>query len=192
MLLWRVLVFLLVLTAAASAATILNGSFESPYCSGICTLSSGLTDWVISKGSIDIVRSWSPPDGGQVIDLDGRAAGAISQNIATVNGGSYRVLFYLSINPDASGSRSLQVCADATCQPYTYNPALESGWLLKTFDFTASATTTNLKFDSLDSAGSWYGPALDNVIIQDQSVPEPSSLFLAGAALSALVLLRRR
>ena len=56
--------------------------------------------------------------------------------------------------------------------------------------FTANATTTTLKFESQDGAGSAFGPVIGNVNVS--AVPGPVTLVLVGAGLLGLGALRSR
>ena len=85
-----------------------NGSFEAPAIADntFAEFASGLTNWSIDSGSIDLVNApyWAAPEGDQVLDIDGTTGpnpvGAISQQLLTTPGTTYEIGFVYSGNPD--------------------------------------------------------------------------------------------
>ena len=92
-------------TASASAAGLVNGSFELPVLNqSILTYGQTPDDfgWKLAAGDIDAVRSdyWQTPSGTQSIDLNGTTAGSIYQDFRFSSVGVWAVKFELSANPD--------------------------------------------------------------------------------------------
>jgi choice-of-anchor C domain-containing protein len=187
----------------AHANLLTNGSFEngvgapSSSFSTLFSPNTDITDWAVTGGSIDwIADYWQPSDGNHSIDLDGLfQAGTLVTSFATTMGQTYRVSFDLAGNPDNGDPiKHLEVTAGAGSQTYTFDTTGHShgsmGWETQTFDFTATSTLTSLSFISQDDPTSAFGPALDNVSVD--AVPEPATLMLLGAGLSALGLVKRR
>ena len=78
--------------------------------------------------------------------------------------------------------KNMRVSAAGTSSDFSFDVTGKSGtnmgWVSKSWDFTATSTTTTLEFISLTGTGA--GPALDNVSVvevssQPSSIPEPSS-----------------
>lgn len=184
----------------ASAATIINGSFEwgtDPL--SITHLNAGdtsITGWTIGGNSIDYVGGWwMAQDGVRSIDLSGSGAGNIAQAINTVIGRKYTVSFYLSGNSDAGPLvKSMRAQASGSAaQTYTFNAThsthVAMGWLPATYAFTATSASTTLRFASLNEGVA--GPALDNVTIA--AVPEAGTwaMMVGGFGMLGGTLRRR-
>jgi choice-of-anchor C domain-containing protein len=183
------LLILLITNAKAEAVTITNGSFES-----------GLDGWYVTYGNIDHLNGyWQASDGSSSIDLAGNQDGGIAQIFNTVVGQKYIVTFDLAGNPDGGPAlKTLNVQAASNMQTYNFLVTSDlghsnMGWSEQTFIFTAEKEQTELSFGS--QVGSYYGPALDNVRITEDTpapTPEPSSLILGLASATGLFGLRRR
>lgn len=201
------IVFATLLSQAASAATIVNGSFEATSPAGAFdTLYAGnlaLTGWIVGSGSVDFIGSyWQAAAGSNSLDMVGNSLGSVSQWITDLTAGvQYMVTFAMSGNPDGGlGSKSMLVNAgnlpDGTYE-YTVTGANSSAamkWEYKQFFFTASSTAELLTFTALTTASTsgYYGPGLDDISIVPAAVPLPASAPLILAGLGALAALRRR
>ncbi|EGF24298.1 Pentaxin, partial [Rhodopirellula baltica WH47] len=129
-------------------------------------------DWTVTEASIDLFATsdWESPLGGRVVNLDGSAPGAIEQNLTTVAGRQYQVVFALT--GDFSGGdavKNLRVSASGTSADF--QATQESNWSWgetgafeqRSFTFTADDTTSVLQFRSLESLTSTYGPYIADV-----------------------------
>lgn len=189
------------ITAPATAATIVNGSFESGIDPGTFTTlnavdSTSITGWTVGNGSIDYIGSyWTAQDGSRSIDLSGNSIGMISQDFATVVGQSYLITYWVSKNPDGGDPlRTGTISVGGSTGGFSYfgvNDRTNMNWVQETFGFTATGTSTTLSFASDISGGCCYGPALDNVSIA--AVPEPTAwtLMIVGFGFIGGALRRR-
>ena len=199
--------------STANAQAFVNGSFETPVVgTGITTLgvgSNAMTGWVIEAGSVDVVGSslWPAFDGLNSVDLDGTAAGTISQTFSTLVGSQYTYSFEYSNNTGTGSlvtATATVVSASAqTLSTLNFSHQGASGasvaamkYTLGTGFFTATSTTSTLRFTSTDSAGSNQGIVLDAASVVQSgtgAAPEPvSSALLAVGLPMGLALLRRR
>src|SRR6185369_1018167 len=102
-----VLVFLFAFAATTASAVGMNGSFESGAPAGgfitlFATNNTDITNWTVDGGSVDYIGGyWAAIDGTHSIDMNGFAAGSVSQVLTTIPGAKYDVSFYMSGNPDS-------------------------------------------------------------------------------------------
>ena len=201
-----VLATLAVTVSGAGADIVLNGGFESPsknysrHVSDIYPLDS----WNYAELNEVIIYNtlWAPHSGTQSLALNGFGPGYISQDLATVAGGTYDLSFFMSGAFESGGTaRTLDVYWD-TVRLGTVTFTKPSDWGLQNMGWTlqsggvlsgltASGPSTELKFVSLAPDGFHYGPALDDISVTS-SVPEPASASLLLLALPGLAWLRRR
>ncbi|MAE63926.1 MAG: hypothetical protein CMJ18_06600, partial [Phycisphaeraceae bacterium] len=157
---------------------------------GFTTYTNGQTfgGWTVTQGKADHLGSAydSSPLGGNSVDLGGGITGSggepgtISQTFATVTGQQYQVTFELSgawfID---SLDKNLRVTFDGSSQDITisrpagWNSSTDMKWAPQMLIFTASSTTADLSFQSLDPAGE--GPIVADV----QVVPDPATFAYA-------------
>jgi choice-of-anchor C domain-containing protein len=148
-----------------AANLVSNGGFET----------GDTSDW--TAGDVDVVSSstWAPSEGSFSLDLNGFFPGFISQDIATVPGTTYTVLFDLAGNPAAPQNvKRLEVSAAGDSANFEFDTTGKSsatvatmGWREESFTFTATDTTTTLEFRSLHAPATHpdraQGAALDNI-----------------------------
>jgi choice-of-anchor C domain-containing protein len=187
----------------AAAAPFTNGSFELGSVNpggGWTTLASGspaITGWEIYDGTIDYIGSyWQAADGSRSLDLNGNDGSAgIRQTFDTLGGATYQVSFALAANLDgAPATKSVEVTAGGVSQLFTFTippggSHADMGWTYHSLLFTAATGSTTLSFRS-DTAGAFYGPAIDDVRVT--AVPEPATLSLVALGLAAGARARRR
>jgi choice-of-anchor C domain-containing protein len=188
--------------AASSAATLTNGSFESPgtFSGSFQTLgtgSAGLTGWTVVDGNVDLINTlWEHSDGDYSLDMSGSTGGTISTNISDLTvGQEYKISFDMAGNPDGGNvSKSLDVFIGmAGGGTFSFDTTGQSradmGWETMSFTFVAGATSGTLSFISNESNA--FGPALDNVQIM-ANVPLPAGGLLLLSGLGGIAVLRRK
>src|SRR5262249_34148864 len=88
----------------------------------------------------------------------------------------YRLTFWLSGEPFSSPTvKTLRLTAGATTQDQTYDITnawhWDMAWSQRTFDFTATGSTTTLRLAAMDA--SQWGPALDSMKVDLVSAGAP-------------------
>jgi choice-of-anchor C domain-containing protein len=191
--------FTLCLVTPAFADLVVNGSFETDTVSNgsyaTLTTASTLTGWTVDVDDVELIEGyWTAYAGSKSLDLSGNNPGQISQVFTTTAGASYRLTFMMSANPDGGSTvRTMDVTFDGVTQSASYdtsvfNPTTSNmNWQFNVMTFTATGTTTTLTFTSTENSA--FGPALDDVQLNE--IPEPASLLLFGLGLGGLGLWRR-
>lgn len=199
----------LLASTAASAVTLVNGSFEDggPIGGdGFETLATGdtsITGWTVLSDGVDYIGSfWAASEGSRSLDLSALTSGGVKQTVSGFEAGkTYVVKFDVSAN--FSGGADLKkfvmsaTGGEAYIDSYTRtaaNSASSMLWQTYTYTFTASAAVQDIQFRSLEENPS--GIALDNVSISQVSslVPEPAAwaLLIAGFGMTGVALRGRR
>ncbi len=195
--------FGLLVAGNASAATIVNGSFEdpAPTIGAFASVNAGsnlITGWTIGGGGVDLIRTyWENQDGAYSLDLNQTSAGSISQDITgLVVGQAYRLDFWLASNTaGAPNVKMLDVSVGSKNESFSFDRTGSSltnmNWAESSLLFTASGTSETLTFASAISGA--YGPALDNVSISAvAAVPLPAGGALLLGGLLGFGALRRK
>jgi choice-of-anchor C domain-containing protein len=172
-----------------------NGSFETPAGADLSVYiaPNSFEGWVVSSGSIDIVRAWQDVDGEQTLDLAGYAPGVIYQDLCTVPGASYRLSFALAGNPspgDPPTVKTMEVwwgdqLIDSPTFDITGHTGASMGWITPTYALEAISSTTRLLFKDAYPGDSLGGPALDAIVVlADPALPTPTLTPQATATVS--------
>jgi choice-of-anchor C domain-containing protein len=172
--------------AASSADLLVNGNFElgpgmtpqNPILA-VAPGNAALTGWTVSGGAINIVTDgyWAPLSGHRSVVLSSTGPGSIEQVIATSSGSVYRLTFWISGEAFSSPTiKHLRLTAGATVQDQTFDitPAWhwDMAWSERTFDFTATGSSTTLKLSSMDASA--WGPAIDSAKVELVSAGVPA------------------
>ena len=119
--------------------------------------------------------------------MSGNGPGSVQQTLQTTPGVEYTVTFDFAGTP-GWGPSDLLVEAAGESAEYSFNEAnslVAMGWRPETFTFTATGTSTTLKFTSLE--GNSAGPALDNVRVSssgDFTTDEDVAAVLTGLSVA--------
>ena len=187
------------LVHAIGPELIVNGGFESSTFTGPYTTflagSTALTGWTIGGDSVDLINTyWSPASGSYSLDLSGNNDGTISQSFATTIGQKYQVSFSMAGNPDDTDKLKTVQVGLYDQGFYTFDASGKShtnmGWLNKSFQFTATDTSSTLFFTGTQESP--YGVALDNISVSAVPEPEMLAMMLAGLGVIGAVARRRR
>ena len=128
-----------------------------------------LSNWIVAKGSVDLIDSlWPAPGGLHSVDVDGATPGEMKSSFATIPGKNYLVTFLLSTNGGcADRIKKLRVSAGRDSVLYTVDSKIVAAqykkWLPKRWSFKAIAPTTTLVLASEDDSRSTCGPAVAGV-----------------------------
>jgi hypothetical protein len=202
------------------ANLITNGSFEAvlvpvgsftDYLNG----STGITGWTVVGGAdVGIINgtfsqeccTFPAEDGNQWADLTGTNANStegLEQTIATTSGDQYTITFWIGNIYDPGGifgtTSTVKVLTggvSGTSLGTFTNSSTTLGtliWQQFSTTFTATGSTTAIDFINEDPSTD-NSDGLDNVSVNltGTGVPEPGTLWLAGAALVGLGFLRRK
>lgn len=152
-----------------------NGDFETPVVTGgHQTINDGVVGaWKVT-GSVDLTRGdWKARSGGQSLELNGGAAGAVSQKIPTTAGTAYTLSFYAIGNPlGGPAVKIVRVSAGDAVKEFSVpstGPASSPGWTLYAVPFTASSAETSITFAAVTPGSA--GVAIDDVSVAAGTTP---------------------
>jgi hypothetical protein len=205
------LVLSLAVASSASAASIINGSFEAPTVpvgsfTNFAGGSTAITGWTVVGVDSSVVSgtfaqsgiTFQAQSGNQWIDLAGVTSNSsnsgVRQGIATTVGQSYEVSFYVgsALGGGVFAPATVDLSINGGPRTSYFNPAAPTtmlDWKLFTVPFIATSSMTTLTFLN-GSASNNFLTALDNVSIT--TVPEPSTGLFALAAITAGISRRLR
>ncbi len=123
------------------------------------TTGQSIGNWTVQSGDVDLIGTsfQSSPLGGRSIDLNGTNPGAIAQNLTTVAGRQYQVIFNASGNWGAGDAiKDFRVSAAGTSHDFSLSAP--TGWSAsnmlfsnRSMTFVADSNSPTLAFQSLDS-----------------------------------------
>ncbi|MFK8030204.1 MAG: LamG-like jellyroll fold domain-containing protein, partial [Gammaproteobacteria bacterium] len=161
-----------------------DGGFHDATLGVVISAGSTFGDWSVTQGNIDV--GWPGfergPLGGQTLDLNGNNdVGAIRQTLATEVGRQYQVVFAFSGSWDG-GEDIKDVRGSANGESHDFSLAQPDGWAIgnmlwsnRSFTFTATDSSTDLSFESLDASSS-FGPTITDIRVIE--IPEAVSVIL--------------
>lgn len=183
---------------AWSTNLVANGGFEDPVAQNpFQTMTGSIGAWSIDQGSVDLIRSyWQPHGGDQSIDIQGNDQGTvISQTIACQQGQTYRFTISISGNPDGGPQvKSADFYYGGTLFGFAWytigsNSHGDMQWFTGSVDFVAGVSNGLLEIVDTSGGPGFYGMAIDDVSVE-ALVPEPTSLGVL--AIGTLAFLRKR
>lgn len=210
-----ILILPIIISSFASAATILNPSFESitldpgqpaTYQSPYAGWGGVLYDWSNSVSPTNTVviignspgYAYATPYGNYAVDLTGSsnvAGGWIETSISSLNmGESYVLTFFFGTSTDwtSGGTPGVTVSLDGgSVQNFTHAPSSQIEWTQINYTFTASAASATLRFTDSSTGGNGFA-SVDNLNIAPASIPEPTTYLLSCIGVIAMMLTRYR
>ena len=159
--------------------------------------STTITGWTVG-GPGDGVDWLTPPiygadTGNHTLDLQHLTSSSISTTIATTVGAKYTVSFVASASTVVGTSaEGLLSAGSLTNQAFSIARSASTGaptWTPLSYQFTATGSSTTVKFTGTGDQIWHYGPVLDSVSVT--AVPEPATDALMGAGLGIVVVSSR-
>src|SRR5450755_1409305 len=144
--------------------------------------------WTVTSGDVDLYNTinsgYVTNHGGYSVDLDGSTPGAIMQTLSTTAGYSYTVTFDLAGNFGQTFDKTMQISAAGVSQTFTVTEPggwsrSTPGWNYESFTFTATGSSTDLVFKSLDSSGVAGAQISDVHVVQNTG---DAGNYLSGGA----------
>ncbi|MET1753871.1 DUF642 domain-containing protein [Novosphingobium sp. RD2P27] len=154
--------------ASKTDTMIVNGSFEEPSVDTYRLYDDRIPGWSVSRDRIEIINEayghgFQARSGKQLLALNGN--GAISQDIPTVPGSIYRLVFYFSTESDAVGPATLTVTAGAERADYEVRLG-QNGYRRETLRFEGAAGAKVTRITMASTTGNEAGPLIDDVEVE--------------------------
>jgi hypothetical protein len=147
-----------------------NGGFEEPEVGSYEFFDDEFAGWTVAQGSVEIVsesygEGYRARSGDQVLALNGYRAGGVRQEVRTEPGERYRLVFYLTADPNAKGFLTLRASAGSASRSYELTPSLDSFRReVLEFEGASGSQTTRIEFTST-SEGTEERPFVDDVSV---------------------------
>ena len=142
--------------------------------------------WHVDSGNVDILDGYlgsTAYKGANYLDLNGIVPGAISTNLPTVVGRTYRLNFAYSRNPDGTPPLVANILQNSnlltTLSVAIANSWPNLNWSTTSIVFVATAPMTQIQFAS-QSPG-WYGVLLDDLSLTEVGVGPGDALQFSNA-----------
>lgn len=155
-------------TSVVGTRLAVNGSFEEPSVDTYRLYDERIPGWSVSRDRIEIINEayghgFQARSGKQLLALNGE--GAIFQDIPTVPGSTYRLVFYVSIESDAVGPATLTVTAGAERADYEVHLG-QNGYRRETLRFEGAAGAKVTRITIASTTGNEAGPLIDDVEVE--------------------------
>ncbi len=171
-----------------------NASFEDPVVTNASLWDkfASVPSWIISAVSggpttLEIMRGWNgntAADGAQYAELDGDLSTKITQNAATLEGGSYQLKWSFGARSGiAPEQNQLSVMVNGI-EVETEGPLSDTGaltlteWVRGSHSFVATGTSTEISFADKGASDS-YGTFLDDAELCLVTPPAPKTTIVA-------------
>ena len=195
-------------TSTLAANLIQDGGFEQPVTSTFVDVvapdATTIPSWNVTGGSVDVVNAagngfdvGAAYEGAQYLDLNGTAAGTISQVVPTLSGVTYTLQLAYANNyaPPSSLTANVTVIGASatllsTSITHSSSVAGNLNWTIFSQNFTADGASATLTFASQNSGNG--GVFLDAISISQAPEPSTEAIFFVGTAILGISFLRRR
>lgn len=155
---------------------LVNGGFEQPRVSSYEFFSEELGGWTVTQRSVEIINElygqvFRARSGDQVLTLNDQGGpGAVRQAVPTEPGERYRLVFYLTFDPDPEsepeGPLTLTASAGSVSGSYEVGAGMDSFRRESlVFEGASGSNTTRVSLAST-TEGSDYGPFVDDVSVE--------------------------
>ncbi len=181
---------------AAIPVPIVNGGFEIPLTSGNSILPGGstfVTGWTTVFTGVEHFNATGYGgafDGQMIVDLANYvySKGGIEQSFATTVGAEYTATFalgnYLGFGRDGTGLVNVSAAGSTAAFATAVATAAQTTWRTESFTFTATDTTTTLRFWNEQNANLHFA-FVDGVGVT-AAVPEPGTWAMLASGLVLL------
>ena len=132
-------------------------------------VADGTNRFWVENGVLPSVGFSRHVEGTQSICLngDGIAMVWVEQSFATTPGARYRISFSLT-DEKAAGPSECAIQVDVVGKTFVFPRSGDTGWKVDTVDFTATSSTTTVRFtDATPASAAFNSPILDDVSVVD-------------------------